>query len=83
MKKVTLILVLIACSLFLPACNDLSSADALKGVINKYGSEVVPVPGLHYKFIVRKPNGEVWVVECMNNFDDKISAETLIFPATK
>lgn len=43
-------------------------------------TEIVQAPNQDYKYIVRTPDGSIWLVECMGR-DAQITAKALLFPA--
>lgn len=43
-------------------------------------TEIVQSPNNEYKYIVRTPDGAIWLVECMSR-EAKITAKAMLFPA--
>jgi hypothetical protein len=78
MKKVINIIPL---TVFLCGCGG-NPINARNEVLNTFpNSEITPLSGKAYQFIVRDTNEAIWEVNCLNFMDDKISAKTQLFPA--
>lgn len=81
--RLTMIGVAFVFSSLLSGCDGYNEINTRNSVIDEFpGGEIVENPKRKWQYIVRAANGDVWLVETMNQLDPKISAKTLILPVT-